>query len=148
MYDFILLAYRKVYREKVMYSLFLLSLVVLALFLLYPLAILFYKSLIHPKTSTFSSYNYLQFFFDKDIFQCFLNARGPAAAVYTGRSTDCVWGFPDKHAVSGNGPFIIGAHLRKSQLPWRNRLDHASRSSSRKTESTYSGPVWIRSQSI
>ena len=73
MYDFILLAYRKVYREKVMYSLFLLSLVVLALFLLYPLAILFYKSLIHPKTSTLSFYNYLQFYFDKDIFQCFLN---------------------------------------------------------------------------
>ena len=73
MSNFFVLAYRKVCREKVMYSLFLLSLVVLALFLLYPLIILFYKSLIHPKTSTFSFYNYLQFYLDKDIFQCFLN---------------------------------------------------------------------------
>jgi len=65
--------YRKVRDEKVMYSLFLLSIIVLALFLIYPLIILFHKSIIHPQTDTLTFYNYLQFYLDQDIFQCFLN---------------------------------------------------------------------------
>jgi len=66
-------AYSKVRHEKVMYSLFLLSVILLALFLIYPLVILFYKSLVHPQSNTFTSYNYLQFYLYKGIFQAFLN---------------------------------------------------------------------------
>jgi iron(III) transport system permease protein len=65
--------FQKIRREKVMYSFFLLSLAVLALFLLYPLSILFYKSFLSPKTGNFSFYNYIQLFVDEEILQCFLN---------------------------------------------------------------------------
>jgi len=64
--------YDRFRREKVMYSLFLLSVIVLALFLVYPLLILFYKSLIDPNTRGFTIDNYLQFYLDKDIFHSFL----------------------------------------------------------------------------
>lgn len=66
------LIYEKFRREKMMYSLFLLSILVLAIFLIYPLLILFYKSLIDPKTRHFTFNNYLQFYLDQDIFQSFL----------------------------------------------------------------------------
>ena len=66
------LVYEKFRREKMMYSLFLLSILVLALFLIYPLLILFYKSLIDPKTRHFTFNNYLQFYLDQDIFRSFL----------------------------------------------------------------------------
>ena len=49
------LIYEKFRREKMMYSLFLLSILVLVLFLIYPLLILFYKSLVDPKPAILPS---------------------------------------------------------------------------------------------
>ena len=58
-------------REKVMYSLFLLSVFVLALFLVFPFAMLFYKSLVDPKLHQFTFNNYLQLYLDEEIFLSF-----------------------------------------------------------------------------
>ena len=56
-----------------MYFLFLLSIFVLALFLVYPLMILFYKSLVEPSSSRFTTNNYLQLILDQDIFHSFMS---------------------------------------------------------------------------
>ena len=64
--------YEKFRREKVMYLFFLLSIFVLALFLIYPLLVLFYKSLVNPNTHQFTTNNYMQLYLDKDIFRSFM----------------------------------------------------------------------------
>ena len=64
--------FERLRREKVMYFLFLFTLFVLGLFLIYPIIVLFYMSFIDPAAHHFSFYNYKQLFLNRDIYQSFV----------------------------------------------------------------------------
>lgn len=60
-------------QEKVMTLVFLVCIIALAYFVVYPFGVLIWKSLLSPKTGELTLFNYAQFFMDRGIYDALLN---------------------------------------------------------------------------